>query len=107
MILLDRTEVLKELCKQSGKYGMYISFDKDQIWSEICKAVPFLDFEEHIQILMDGHGWMLFDSRVEMETCYRKTVRDDGPTELNPYNGDVRVYALTCSLAGELENENT
>ena len=107
MILLDRTEVLKELCKQSGKYGMYISFIEQYNIVGITEAAPYLNFEEHHQVFLDGHGWMLFDSRVEMETCYRKTVGDDGPTELNPYDGDVRVYALTCSLAGELENENT
>jgi len=107
MEILEKGKILSKLCKLSKKFGMYINFDKDQIWSEICEAAPYLDFEKHIQILMDGHAWILFDSENKMLDCYNRTVGDDGPTDQNPYNGRANVYALTCSSEGNLENENT
>jgi hypothetical protein len=107
MEIIEREKVLSKLCKLSKKFGMYISFDKDQIWPEVCEAAPYLDFEKHIQVLMDGYAWILFDSEDEMLDCYERTVGDDGPTDLNPYNGSANVYVVTCSPKGELMNENT
>jgi len=106
MKILNKTRVLTTLCVLSKKYGMYISFDDSDNPSEVCEAAPYLDFIEHHQTFMDGYAWLLFDSEEEMLDCYEKTVGDDGPTRLNPYNGKVSVYALTCSPKGELANEN-
>lgn len=106
MKILDALGVFTELCKQSKKYGVYISFADEEDPAEITKAAPYLDFDKHYQVLMDGRGWLLFDTEEEMLNCYERTVGDDGPTELNPYDGKVRVYALTCSPTGELWNEN-
>jgi hypothetical protein len=107
MEILAKTEILSKLCKLSKKFGMYIGFAEDQSWAEICEAAPYLNLYKHEQVLMDGHGWILFDSENKMLDCYNRTVGDDGPTNLNPYNGNATVYALTCSPTGELLNENT
>jgi predicted membrane GTPase involved in stress response len=32
---------------------------------------------------------------------------EDGPTAMNPYDGNVKIYALTCNPEGKLLNENT
>ena len=107
MEILDKTKVLIKLCELSKKFGMYISFAEDQIWADVCEAALYLNMCKHTQVLMDGHAWILFDSEDEMLDCYERTVGDDGPTDLNPYNGATRVYALTCSPTGKLLNENT
>lgn len=107
MKILDETQVLMTLCILSEKYGMYIGFIEQDNIPEIIEAAPYLDFSEHGQVFMDGHGWILFDSEEEMHDAFDKTVGDGGATRLNPYNGEVRVYAVNCSPKGELMNENT
>jgi hypothetical protein len=113
---LTNTKLLEAYCKASGKYGVFISF----IWNEtdnlneIYKAAPYLntensnDFLHNIsQILCDNQGFIICDTREEMERYYNLTVGDDGPTTLNDYNGPCKIYALTCSPENGLENENT
>lgn len=107
MEILSETEVFKTLCKLSNKWGMYIGFIEQENIAEVTEAAPYLDFDKHSEIFTDGRGWILFNSEEEMLNCYENTVGDDGPTELNPYNGKVSVYALTCSPEGQLMNENT
>jgi len=106
---------MQELAKALNKPCMYITLD----WfrsdgttgdpKEILKAAPYLDCDDndHMQALSDGMAILVFDSEEEMEDHYQQTVGDDGPTEKNPYNGPGRVYALTCTASGELQNENT
>jgi hypothetical protein len=50
---------------------------------------------------------VLFDTEEELLYAYNRTVGDDGPTKLNPYNGPARVYARTCDQDGNLITENT
>ncbi len=107
MEILNRTEVLERLCKETKKYGMYISFSEDDEWAEVKKAAPYLSGEECYQILVDCEGWLLFDSEEEMMKHYDQTVGDDGPTELNNYTGSASVYAVTCNHHGQIETENT
>jgi hypothetical protein len=57
--------------------------------------------------MCDGHGIVVFDTQEEMEEAYERTAGDDGPTELNPYDGPCRIYALTIGADGEMQNENT
>lgn len=73
----------------------------------VLKAVPYLNLEDHGQLLADGEGIIICDTYEEMQQIYNSTVGDDGPTETNSYDGYVRVYALTCNAEGILENENT
>jgi len=106
MEILHKTTVLTQLCKEAKKYGIYISFLETEDWTEVTKAAPYLT-KNCDQVLVDGEAWILFDTAKEMHNCYDQTVGDDGPTELNNYDGPARVYALTCNLHGQLENENT
>jgi hypothetical protein len=101
----------ERLCKETKKWGMYISitcFD-DSVREEPEKAALYLDWdnEEHTQIMCNGSGFFLFDTEGEMEEYYQQTVGDDGPTKLNSYNGNTRIYALTCGPDGQTLNENT
>lgn len=111
-------DALRSLCETHNKWGLYINiYVPDQLYDtaygdgsyldEIIKAASFLNFEEHGQIIIDEHGWFLFDTQEEMETAYWQCIGDDGPNENNPYNGPVSVYALTCDPTGQTMNENT
>jgi hypothetical protein len=83
-----------------NEWGRYLEEQK--------KALIFLDpdDENYHQIMMDGEGFCTFSTKEEMEAFYDMIVGDDGPTKSNPYDGPIRVYALTCGPDG-LMNENT
>jgi hypothetical protein len=102
-------ELMIEYCKATGKWAMYISWDFDLIQNilDLTKAAPYLDFGQHTQVVSDECGILVFDTEEEMRDAYDRTVGDDGPTEKNPYSGNIRVYALTCSPTEGLLNENT
>jgi hypothetical protein len=114
---LTNTVLLEDYCKATGKYGMFINIGDwrtDEELKEIFKAAPYLDSENSndflnyiSQILCDGQGFIICDTRAEMERYYDLTVGDDGPTALNDYSGPCKIYALTCSPENGLENENT
>lgn len=121
MILCEAGKILSALCKGSGKWGMFCNglgpglsdsdasaYDADL--KEIEKAAPWiteLSDNDRFNLLMEDHGFLLFDTQEEMETTYQRTVGDDGPTKLNPYTGPWRIYCLTCDPTGQLRNENT
>lgn len=110
--ILNASEAFKLLCKSTNKWGMYISwYPGDDINyvdpKEVYKAAPYLNFDDHTQLLVDAEGFLLFDTEEEMCHYYNMTVGDDGPTHLNPYDGPLSVYARTCNPNGELLNENT
>jgi len=112
-------KALCELCKASKKYGLYLSFQEEPFSSkEVKKACPFLNFEDNndvnytedqtdYQAYSDGHLFILCDTEEECHHLYNQVVGDDGPTDLNKYDGSCRVYALTINPNGEMENENT
>jgi len=111
MRTLTAIESFQLLCKSTGQWGLYISFndwnlDESEYIIEAEKAAPYLDFDQHEQIIMDGRGIILGD-KAEIEKLFSLTVGDDGPTKSNPYTGPMRVYALTCDSTGALSNENT
>lgn len=113
-------ELMKLYCKAENKWVVFFSglnsgepFHSDpEGWEayikERKKALIFLDpsDDSYMQVLMDGEGFCIFDSEDEMRSFYDMIVGDDGPTKSNPYNGPIRVYALTCGPNG-LMNENT
>ena len=112
MQILDKIEAFKQLCKSMSKWGMYIYacehlVPAEDYIAELKKAAPYLDFMKHGKVMMDGCGIILFDSEEELNALYYQTVGDDGPTNHNPYDGPMKVYALTCSPDGLLMNENT
>jgi hypothetical protein len=73
----------------------------------VLEAASFLDMDMDAQVIADEEGWILFNSEEGMRNAFDSCVGDEGPTRLNPYNGRVRVYALTCSSEGMLLDENT
>lgn len=109
MEILDTHEVFRRLCKAEHRWGVLIEFSDD--WEEVQKAAPYLKFIESnpeiVQVLLDGQGILLIETEEEANKIYEQTVGDDGPTELNPYQGKCRVYALLCNPNGEFLNENT
>lgn len=111
MTYLNNTAILKELCKSTGKWGLFIRVhvpdDCKDIIGEVTKAVPFLTIDDHYDLIFGDSGYFLFDSEEEMEETYWKCVGDDGPTHLNKYNGPARAYALTCCPKRGFLNENT
>ena len=111
MKAFDQTSVLKELCKATQKWGLYINIDIPEGIDvlETLQACSFLDpdNDEHAQIIFEECGYFLFDTEKEMERHFGMCVGDDGPTELNKYDGKVSVYALTCSPVVGLLSSNT
>jgi len=105
--------ILVYVCKATGKWGLYISFDACLANEEIVKAAPYLgdesdlDIVDRLTILGNGYGTLLFDTSAKMRRYFDMTVGDDGPTKDNPYDGKARVYALTCSPTEGLQTENT
>ena len=102
---------LQMLCKANHRYGAYFSIfhDPSDDLEEIVKSAPFLvsTQNEDAQAIMDEEGYILFDSEDEMELYYSMTVGDDGPTDINYYDGPTKTYMITCSPEGKLLNENT
>jgi len=113
-------ELMKLYCKAENKWAVYYSglnseeprsSDPDE-WGKYLedrkRALIFLgpEADDYHQIMMDGEGFSIFDTEEEMDAFYDLIVGDDGPTKSNPYNGPIRVYALTCGPNG-LMNENT
>lgn len=111
-------------CAATGRYAVYFSGwnmyesalitngGNEEGWSkyneERDRALIFLNRDDpnYYQVLSDGEGFATFSKREEMEEFYDKIVGDDGPTKSNPYDGPIRVYALTCGPKGFL-TENT
>jgi len=116
MKILDKMETLQLLCKSNKKWGMFISWVDSggnrpvfryDLKDTLETPVPYLCYKNDAQAIMDGEAYLLFNDESEMCNHYDLTVGDDGPTQLNPYNGPFRVYAITCSPKGQLMNENT
>ncbi|MCK9371281.1 hypothetical protein M0R04_15315 [Candidatus Dojkabacteria bacterium] len=110
MEILDQITTLEKLCKLSGKWGLFILFgfpDHTEEVMDIFKASFLTEEEKYGQVISDGCGYFLFGTEKEMEKHYYMCAGDDGPTELNKYNGNLRVYALTCDPNGQTMNENT
>jgi len=105
---LNIHDAFQALCKATKKWGVAISFGDVEDYADVEKAAPYLTLEDDFQIIIsDGRGIILCDTEEEMNSIFHQTVGDDGPTELNSYNGPVRVYALTCSPDGKMLTENT
>ena len=107
MKVLDHVRALEELAKSTNKWCIYIHISHNNKVEETFKAAPYLNAKENIQLLADGSGYILCDSKEEMEALFELTVGDDGPTKTNSYNGPAKVYVLTCNPTGQPLNENT
>ena len=106
---LDLTGILEELTRATNQWGMLLSLEpytEEITYQEVNKAVPFLNMDDDAQAFADGYC-IILGTQGEIENAYDQTVGDDGPTELNRYDGPARVYALTCDNTGQTRNENT
>lgn len=97
---VNERDVLGELCRIKGKWGMRISFDPygtDR--AELLRAAPYLDDKA----LFYGVAYY-FGTEEEVYALYHKTV---GPSAANNYDGRAHVYAETCDDKGNGMSENT
>lgn len=120
MQVLDQRETFQRLCKETGKWGLWLSLpnwmvnDPDypnitwnNYFDELVKAVPFLNLLDHAQSIVDEKVCILCEDEEECEDLFWQVVGEDGPTKSNPYNGPIKVYALTYNPDGVIMNENT
>ena len=104
--IVNNSNILSILCMSKGKWGMFLRFGNED-FADLYKAAPYLENPAFLQLLMAGSGYLMFDTEKEMNKFYNETVGEDGPTAMNPYDGNVKIYALTCNPEGKLLNENT
>lgn len=97
-------EIIEEYAKLTNKYCMYISFNPFTLNSEIQNAAPYISDAD--SILSRGSGILLFDTEQEMNNYYDLTVGQNGPTNINKYNGGASVSATTFSNEGTLLKTN-
>lgn len=80
--------------------------DFDYWVPELQMAAPYLSGPEATMLFIEGRLTLRCHTIDRMETMLNQTVGHDGPTALNDYEGNARIYA--CSVAnGEARNENT
>ena len=103
---LHLMQTLQELAKALNKPCMFISLVNIENYDEVSKAAPYLSFIDDSQLFIDEIGFIVFDTEKEMNKAFNETVGDSGPTTTNKYNGNTRVYAITCNAKGELLTEN-
>ena len=122
---LGYNTLISMLCAITGKWGLYISFDRNyefelnndknayrnKLRTEIDLATNGLitgDYRNKINydVYYESRGFVLFDTKEEMMQAYGNVVGDDG-SETNDYDGPLRVYAMTVSPAGTILTENT
>lgn len=111
-ILLTIDDLVSEYCKVTKQWSIRLGFEgldllTPKFMAELVQAVPYLkDDDKLMQAVVDGNGY-LFGDETYIQNLYDQTVGDDDPTKLNPYNGPMKVYALTISSTGDFMNENT
>jgi hypothetical protein len=77
--------------------------------TELPLAVPYLahDHETILELACGKSVIIVCDDHSELFELFNLTVGDDGPTETNPYDGSVSVYAMTCDENGNLGTTNS
>ena len=108
-------DALGLLCKTTKCYGLYLAFPDDVFNpDELKKAVPFLDLgiggtevEGDYQAISSDYMFVLCESEKECYKLFDQVVGDEGPTKSNPYDGPMRVYAVTINSDGQVETTNT
>lgn len=121
MQAFDMHDAACELAKHAKKPVIFIRISHAEEWefleynnydypfdgNNALKAAPYLNAQEHTQIMADQYAFILCEDEDEQDRLFWLTVGDDGPTNTNPYNGASRVYAMTISADGEPLSENT
>jgi hypothetical protein len=105
---LTGVELMQAFAKVSGKWCVFLSIDPlaGEI-SEACLAAPYLAPDRDGQLIEDGYGVIVCETREEMERVFNLTIGDSGATLANPYCGDLKIYALSCDPDGILLQDNT
>jgi len=80
--------------------------DKIDLYTGKSSPVSYLNIEQRAQLLLDGHLFLLIPDVDYAMKLLRQTVGDDGPTELNPYDGPHKVYGFLAGPEGGI-SENT
>ena len=117
MRVVDPHAALELICRAGRCWGIFLSFEwwnaevrgsnpKDWL-NQLHAAAPVLSSVECAQISIDGAGYLLFDTEVEMLEVFNTVVGNDGPTETNAHHGPCHVYALAAGPDGRLLCENT
>lgn len=119
--MLTSHDLMIEYCRVANKWAVFYSGwnlyepksgSSETDWQihldDLEAATIFMDRSapNYLQVMSDGEGFSIFETKEEMVTFYDNIVGDDGPTKSNPYNGKIKIYALTCGPTGLL-NENT
>ena len=109
----DDIDLFKILCDKLDKWGLYISFgwdDEDQgfeFFDGVVEATGgLLDRKDTHNALFNGYAYFLYDTWEDSYHAFKKVVGKDGPTDINPYDGPVKVFAMTVSNDGEIQTEN-
>lgn len=119
MHIVKSFEKMVELfCKHANKFALYMSWWEPQTvedyinWynennevetedldkamkffrDEFNKACPLLK-DERDMFADDGRAVIFYDTKEEVLVAFDLVVGDDGPTNSNPYNGPMSVYA--------------
>ena len=106
------TEALEDLCKRTKQWCLYLSwciigeeeegYQHPDPFNEMKKAAPFLELDD----LACDKAVIFCDTEKEVYKLFEQVIGDDGPTELNSYNGPARIYALVIGPEGMM-TENT
>lgn len=137
MEFADKHDTFALSCKAKGKWGMFFSFDWDDLMERykagnvfeiLADSMPWareLIFNElsdrpkitsgdefktpFDQLLSDGSGAIFFDTEEEMDKAFDNTFGDESECDDPRWKGKelIGIYCLTCSPEGQLLNENT
>lgn len=91
---------------------LFLAFNEDHdgdfdYWvPELQLAAPYLTGPEAMMLFIEGRLTIKCLTVDRMETMFAQTVGDFGPTPLNNYEGNARIYACTVAN-GEAIEENS
>ena len=120
MRIIRNQDITQELAKSLKKWVLYVgeaynlagdtltTIEPASAWdaTEMVKCVNWdIPLGERYELLFMG-GNVVCDSREECERLFEGVVGDDGPTELNPYDGPYKAFAVTYDPDGQGWNEN-
>lgn len=107
VLVLTVEKLLTHWCITRNQWVLQLCFHTDDHFSEIEKAAPFLNKEQAALLAMEEVLFLPFNIERAAEYAYNMVIGDDGPTELNKYDGPCRIYAVLWNPQGECVNENT
>ena len=100
MEVLDLNSAYRKLCKDANKFGMYFSITilSTVAEEEIFEKAPWL--KEHMNMIIEECGFILFDSEEECFKIFEQT-------ECDNHDNKVSIYAYVINDQGIIITENT